>query len=96
MNEQNIQKLLGALFSLKCDERIGENLYEFNIIRSYGKIDVEQTIRSFINNIDDEITILKSTICGLEAKIFVYERIISNSNFAPIILPKNAYEDESQ
>ena len=39
-----------------------------------------------IINKEYEITEYKEKISELEAKIYVYEKIIANSNFAPIII----------
>ena len=44
-----------------------------------------------IINKEYEITEYKEKISELEAKIYVYEKIIANSNFAPIIR-KNSEE----
>ena len=89
MNEQKIQDLLKTLFSLKYNWKSDSSNYQSEVINKEGKLTVETIIREFLLNNRDE----KQGI--LEAKVFMYEQIISKSNFAPMLetkenLPLNA------
>ena len=62
---------------------------DFNVIPACHKDKVFNEIRSWYKeqNISNEIIEYKRKIAELEAKVYAYEKIIANSNFAPI-LPK--------
>ena len=80
MEESKIQEFVSELCKLKITKKSydGSN-FDCTVIDRDGKIIVEEAMRNFLlDNRDDEIGILK-------AKVFAYEQIISNSNFAPII-----------
>lgn len=82
MNEQNIQQLLDSLFKLTYtwESSIGSSSsHTSKVISDANRLQVEQVIRQhLIDNASEKIGIL-------EAKVFTYERIIANSNFAPLI-----------
>lgn len=79
MNEQKIQQLLDDLFKLKYDWRIDDRNYTRDVIDKEGRQNVENIIRAFLlENRDEKLGIL-------QAKVFMYEEIISKSNFAPMI-----------
>ena len=63
--------------------------YDFNVIPAKYKDKIFNEIMSQYQtqNISDEIIKCKRKIAELEAKVYTYEKIIANSNFAPI-LPK--------
>ena len=54
----------------------------FDEIKSWSKA---QDITQEIINKEYEIIDVKKRIAELEAKVYAYEKIIANSNFAPII-----------
>jgi len=85
MNEQKIQELLQALFSLRYDWKGSDNSkYNTEVIAKDGRVLVDQVIRNFLlENRDEQVGIL-------QAKVFMYEQIISKSNFAPMIKPVRA------
>lgn len=80
MAENKLTSLLDELFSKKITRKsssIGD--YSIDVIDKEGRVIVEQIIRQFLlDNRDENKGIL-------EAKVFAYEQMISNSNFAPII-----------
>jgi hypothetical protein len=79
--EQKLEELLENLFSLKYNwtSHSGGNKYTSDVIAKDGRLAVQEIIRKFVNeNRDNEIGILR-------AKVFMYEEIISKSNFAPLI-----------
>lgn len=67
--------------------------YEFNVIPVRYKDKVFNEIMSWYQtqNISNEIIECKRKIAELEAKVYAYEKIIANSNFAPI-MRKNSDE----
>jgi len=79
MKEEKIQELLKDLYNLKYVLKGNFDTYDAPVIQKDGKDKVESLIRSFLLDNRDE------TIATLEAKVFTYERIISNSNFAPML-----------
>ena len=66
--------------------------YDFNVIPARYKDKVFNEIMSWYKdqNISNEIIECKRKIAELEAKVYAYEKIIANSNFASII--KNSDE----
>ena len=66
---------------------------DFNVIPARYKEKVFNEIMSWYKtqNISNEIIECKTKIAELEAKVYAYEKIIANSNFAPII-KKNSDE----
>ena len=63
--------------------------YDFNVIPVRYKDKVFNEVMDWYKNqnISNEIIEYKRKIAELEAKVYTYEKIIANSNFAPI-LPK--------
>ena len=61
--------------------------YDFNVIPARYKDKVSNEIMSWYKdqNISNEIIECKRKIAELEAKVYAYEKIIANSNFAPIM-----------
>jgi hypothetical protein len=88
MNEQKIQYLLTALFNLKYDWKSSGSSYKSEVINKDGKLVVEDIIRKFLLDNRDE----KQGV--LEAKVFMYEQIISKSNFAPML--EKAVEEKEE
>jgi len=83
MNENKIKELLDSLFNLKYNWKGDRDSYTSEVVNKEGKSNVESIIRSFLlDNRDEKLGIL-------EAKVFMYEQIISKSNFAPMIDFKN-------
>lgn len=79
MNEQKIKQLLDALFQLKYNWKSDSSNYTSDVVNKEGRNNVESIIRSFLlENRDEQFGIL-------QAKVFMYEEIISKSNFAPMI-----------
>jgi len=79
MKEEKIQELFKALYSLKYNWTSGSSNYTSDVVNKEGKSNVENIIRSFLlDNRDEKLGVL-------EAKVFMYEQIISKSNFAPMI-----------
>ena len=68
-----IDKICDELFKLKY-RTIGDG-YELPVINTSGQNLVRETILKVINDYHSD----------LEAKVYAYEKIISNSNFAPLI-----------
>ena len=82
-----IDNLIDRLMSLKY--RSHKSNFEFNVISEEHRRIVLAEIMSWYKtqNISNEIIEYKRKIAELEAKVYAYEKIIANSNFAPI-LPK--------
>ena len=72
-----IERLMGS----------NEDKYDFNVIPVRYKDKVFNEVMSWYKtqNISNEIIEYKRKIAELEAKVYTYEKIIANSNFAPII-----------
>ena len=81
----DIDNLIERLMSLTYRNK--NDTYDFPIISDSYKDKVFNEIMSWYNaqNISNEITECKIKIAELEAKVYAYEKIIANSNFAPII-----------
>ena len=64
-----------------------EDKYDFNVIPVRYKDKVYNEVMSWYKtqNISNEIIECKRKIAELEAKVYAYEKIIANSNFAPIM-----------
>lgn len=81
MNEERIRELLDRLFSLKYKSDYGS--YMLPVIPKTHQQEVSQVVRQWaLENHDKKVG-------TLEAKLFVYEQIIRNSNFAPMIQNNN-------
>lgn len=87
----DIDNLIERLMSLTYRNK--NDTYDFPIISDSYKDKVFNEIMSWYNaqNISNEITECKIKIAELEAKVYAYEKIIANSNFAPI-MRKNSDE----
>lgn len=81
----DLDNLIERLMSLTYRNK--NDTYDFPIISDSYKDKVFNEIMSWYNaqNISNEITECKIKIAELEAKVYAYEKIIANSNFAPII-----------
>lgn len=79
MKEDKIQELLQSIFKLKYNWKGSTDNYTSDVVHKDGRLNIEEIIRKFLNENHDE------KLGVLEAKVFVYENIISNSNFAPMI-----------
>ena len=84
-----IERLMSLTYRNKSDE------YDFSVISERHKDKVFDEIKSWskaqditqeIINKEYEIIEVKKRIAELEAKVYAYEKIIANSNFAPIII----------
>ena len=64
-----------------------EDKYDFNVIPARYKDKVFNEVMNWYKtqNISNEIIEYKRKIAELEAKVYAYEKIIANSNFAPIM-----------
>lgn len=86
MNNEKITLLMNELKSLTYTWWSSGNSYHSKVINKDGVNQVEQVIRQFLlDNRDSEFVEMKEKISTLEAKVFVYEQIISKSNFAPML-----------
>lgn len=81
----DIDNLIERLMSLTYRNK--SDTYDFPIISDGHKDKVFNEIMSWYKtqNISNEIIEYKRKIAELEAKVYAYEKIIANSNFAPII-----------
>ena len=88
----DIDNLIERLMSLTY--RSHKSDFEFNVISAEHREKVFDEIKSWskaqditqeIINKEYEIIETKKRIAELEAKVYTYEKIIANSNFAPII-----------
>ena len=82
----DIDNLIERLMNLRYSGN--EDRYDFNVIPAKHKDKVFNEIMSWYKNqnISNEIIEGKRKIAELEAKVYAYEKIIANSNFAPIII----------
>ena len=76
-----IERLMRLTYRNKGDK------YDFHIISDSHKDKVFDEIKSWSKeqNVSNEIIEYKRKIAELEAKVYTYEKIIANSNFAPIL-----------
>ena len=80
----DIEKLMEDLKKLKRPtELLGKTEY-FPVIRAEYLPDVEMIIRQHLLDEHDK------EIGELKAKVYAYEQIIANSNFAPMIIKEKA------
>ena len=95
MNEESIREVLDRLFCLTYKSSSFGGGYMIPVIREEHRTEIEHIVRQWaIDNHD-------SKVGTLEAKVFVYEQIISNSNFAPMIQNSttrggNFYDDKTE
>ena len=82
----DIDNLIERLLSLKYrneSEQVG-----YHVIGSRNRALVSNEVRKWFEEQNIKATIdIQTKIAELEAKVYAYEKIIANSNFAPI-LPK--------
>ena len=79
MREEQIKELLNSLFALKYNWKGESSNYTSDVVNKEGRNNVENIIRSFLlDNRDEKLGVL-------EAKVFMYEQIISKSNFSPML-----------
>lgn len=79
MTEEKVQELLKNLRGLTYFADILGKKERFSVIAREGYDKVENVIRQFLlDNHDSEYG-------ELQAKVYTYEKIIANSNFAPMI-----------
>lgn len=93
MNEESIRELLDRLFGLTY--RSGYSNYDLPVIGKDHRTEIEHIVRQWALDTHD------SKVGTLEAKVFAYEQIISNSNFAPMIQNSttrggNFYDDKTE
>lgn len=82
MTEEKIQELLKSLFSLRYNWKGSSDNYTSDVVSKEGRANVENVVRGFLlDNRDEKLGVL-------EAKVFMYEQIISKSNFSPMIEPR--------
>lgn len=94
MNEESIRELLDRLFNLTYK---GEYCFHpIPVIGEKHRTEIEHIVRQWALDNHD------SKVGTLEAKVFAYEQIISNSNFAPMIQNStttrggNFFEDKTE
>lgn len=79
MTEEKVQELLKNLRDLTYFTDILGRKERFSVISQEGYDKVENVIRQFLlDNHDSEYG-------ELQAKVYTYEKIIANSNFAPML-----------
>ena len=91
MKEESIQDFLNQLFAKTIIKTwsSGGN-YTTKIIEEEGRAIVEAMFRQFLlDNRDEAMTALETKLSAMEAKVFMYEQIISKSNFAPMLVVGN-------
>lgn len=82
----DINELIEILMSLKY--RNESEQIEYYVISSRNRALVSNEVRKWFEEQNIKATIdIQTKIAELEAKVYAYEKIIANSNFAPI-LPK--------
>lgn len=77
MKNETIDKLCNKIIKL---EGKWDNGAPRIIIKDFDRDIVTQTIRNFLSTTDEE-----RELAELRAKVYTYEKIIANSNFAPLI-----------
>lgn len=83
-----IERLMNLTYKYKSD-------YDFNVIDSSNEYLVFNEIKKWADeqNMGQEIAENRIRLAELEAKVFAYESIISNSNFAPILESRKGEEE---
>ena len=92
----DLNNLIERLMNLRYSGN--EDKYDFNVIPAKYKDKVFNEIMSWYQtqNISNEIIEYKRKIAELEAKVYAYEKIIANSNFAPITRKISESESEEK
>lgn len=98
MDNEKIVQLMNELSRLRYNwNGSSGDSYNSKVINKEGIDRVEQVIRQFLlDNRDNEFLELKGKISSLEAKVFMYEQIISKSNFAPMLYAEKIEKGESK
>lgn len=80
MDEEKLKNFLNEIFSLQVIVQMSDkSTFETNLISRDGRTIFEQALRNFLlENRNKKIGIL-------DARVYAYEQIIANSNFAPIV-----------
>lgn len=89
MKEEKIQELLQSLFKLKYNWKSSGDSYTSDVVNKEGRLVIEEVIRKFLNDNNDE------RLGVLEAKVFMYEQIISKSTFAPMLDKSNLIKSDN-
>lgn len=80
----DINNLIERLLSLKY--RNESEQVEYHVISSRNRHLVSNEVRKWYEEQNIKATIdIQTKIAELEAKVYAYEKIIANSNFAPIL-----------
>ena len=80
----DIDNLIERLLSLKY--RNESEQVEYHVINSRNRALVSNEVRKWYEEQNIKATIdIQTKIAELEAKVYAYEKIIANSNFAPIL-----------
>ena len=89
----DINNLIERLLSLKYKNESEQ--FEYHVISSIHRALVSNEIRKWFEEQNIKATIdIQTKIAELEAKVYAYEKIIANSNFAPIIGSNNMSKEE--
>lgn len=85
MTEEKIQELLNILKELRYTSNVLGRTERFHVINGENFEMVENAVRQFmLDNHDSEQG-------ELQAKVYIYEKIIANSNFAPMLDQKEKH-----
>ena len=80
----DINNLIERLLSLKYKNESEQ--FEYHVISSRNRALVSNEVRKWFEEQNIKAAIdIQTKIAELEAKVYAYEKIIANSNFAPII-----------
>ena len=80
----DIDNLIERLLSLKYKNESEQ--FEYHVIGSRHRALVSNEVRKWFEEQNIKATIdIQTKIAELEAKVYAYEKIIANSNFAPIL-----------
>ena len=84
----DIENLIERLMKLTYRDK--SNRYYFSVISEEHKDSVSNEIKSWADeqNMGQKMLDICRRLAELEAKVFTYESIIKNSNFAPILESK--------
>jgi len=93
MKEESIQDFLNQLLAKSITKKYSSDTYNTKIVDEQGRAIVESMFRQFLlDNRDETMRALETKLSVMEAKVFMYEQIISKSNFAPMLLADNKEE----
>lgn len=97
MKEESIKDFLNQLFAKSITKtfRSGSDTYNTKIVDEQGRAIVESMFRQLLlDNRDEAMMALETKLSVMEAKVFMYEQIISKSNFAPMLVADNKEVDQ--